>query len=98
MRRMHAFLRMLLRATSGLVLFECTVRHDGWFPPQFFRTDLLVREGERKPKLFHLLEFVKSDQCVRQILQHGQASYLSSSIDIPFAFTLTGALAFALRN
>ena len=61
---MYAFLRMLLRATSGLVLFECTVRHDGWFPPQFFRTDLLVREGERNPKLFHLLEFVKSDQCV----------------------------------
>ena len=41
---------MLLHATSGLVLFECTVRHDGWFPPQFFRTDLLVREGERKSK------------------------------------------------
>ena len=68
------------------------------FLHNFFRTDLLVREGERNPKLFHLLEFVKSDQCVRQILQHGQASYLSSSIDIPFAFTLTGALAFALRN
>ena len=63
-------------------LFECTVQHDGWFPPQFFRTDLLVREGERNPKLFHLLELVKLDQCVWQILQHGQASYLSSSVDV----------------
>ena len=79
---MHAFLHMLLHATSGLVLFECTVQHDGWFPPQFFRTDLLVREGERNPKLFHLLELVKLDQCVWQILQHGQASYLSSSVDV----------------
>ena len=47
---MHAFLRMLLGASSGLVSFECTVWHDGWFPPQFFSNRSSGKRRRKKSK------------------------------------------------
>ena len=34
------------RISSHVVLFECTVQHDGWFPPQF----LVNRSHQRRRK------------------------------------------------